>query len=377
MYNKPDIMKICSEFLSLPIEKVPSNEDLVKETLIAESIRLAFRRNYLDVNRNSEVHVLSLRNWVIRKLRGIIPEIQSNTEGFFEAVLRKGPGPNLEFLGDIVKLSGGYYLQAPTRVVQIENTSWILISGLPTQVFAKEGLNVDILGVGRWIRDASKSDLERLEIPIQTMESYAELQYQELNGTQETFLDYVLEHKIPKEWVPGPDWEAYTGTKKSSCYGFDDCWGLQALEVPHSTGVISLWREPREWGGFEYWLRVGHRRIQPLIHKGKDRNGRPGWVVDEFDYTAIHILQRFYKHICLWLDMTSGKPRMVRFEPLNDRYLISMNFSPPASILRWLHATGARWNGYSSSYIQWIIPQETVMGTTNVLKTLEVKIEQK
>lgn len=376
MYNKPDIKKICSEFLSLPIEKVPSNEDIVKETLIAESIRFAFKRNNLDVDRNSAVHVLSLRNWVIRKLRSIIPEIQSNTEGFFEAVLKKGPGPSLEFLGDIVKLSGGYYLPAPTRVVQIENTSWILISGLPTQVFAQEGINVEILGVVRWLRDTSKSDLERLGIPIQTKESYIGLQDQELKGTQNTSLDYVLEHEIQKEWVPGPDWEAYTGVKKSTCYGFDDFWGLQALEVPHSIGVISLWREPREWGGFEYWLRVGHRRKQPLIRKG-EKNGRIGWVVDEFDYTVIHILQRFFKHICLWLDMTSGKPRVVRFEPLNDRYLISMNFSPPASILRWLHATGARWNGYSSSYIQWIIPQETVMGTTNVLKTLEVKIEQK
>lgn len=374
MYNKPDIKKICSEFLSLPIEKVPSNEGIVKETLIAESIRFALGRNYLDVDRNSPVHILSLRNWVMRKLRSIIPEIQSNTEGLFEAVLKKGPGPNLEFLGDIIKLSGGYYLPAPARAVQIGNTSWILISGLSTQVFAKEGLNIEILGVGRWLRDVSKSDLESLEIPVQTMESYTEIQ--ELKETQKTFLDYMLEHEIPREWVPGPDWEAYIGAKKSSCYGFDDCWGLQALEVPHSTGIISLWREPREWGGFEYWLRIGQHRKQPLIHKG-EKNGKLVWVVDEFDYTVIHILQRFYKQICLWLDMTSGKPRVVRFEPLNERYLISMNFSPPASILRWLHATDARWNGYSSSYIQWIIPQETVMRTTNVLKTLEVKIEQK
>lgn len=374
MYNKPDIKKICSEFLSLPIEKVPSNEDIVKETLIAESIRIALLRNNPDIN--NSIHILSLRNWVTKKLRSIIPEIQSNKESLFEAVLRKGPGPNLEFLGDIVKLSEGYYLPAPTRVVQIENNSWILISGLPTQVFANEGFNVEILGAGRWVRDASKSDLESLEIPIQTVESYTEIQGQELKDTQKTFLDYVLEHEIPKEWVPGPDWEAYSGTIKSSCYGFDDCWGLQALEIPHSTGVISLWREPREWGGFDYWLRIGMRRKKPLIYKGK-KNGRLGWIVDEFDYTAIHILQSFYKHICIWLDMASGKPRTVRFEPLNNRYLISMNFSPTASILRWLHAAGARWNGYSSSYIQWIIPQETVMGTINVFKTLEVKIENK
>lgn len=376
MSNKPDIKKICSEFLSLPIEKVPSNEDLIKETLIAESIRIALLRTHLNADRNNPVHILSLRNWVIRKLRSIIPEIHSNQEGSFEAVLKKGPGPNLEFLGDILKLSGGYYLPAPTRAVQIENTSWILVSGLPTRFFAKEGLNIEILGVGRCLRNISKSDLESLEIPIQTMESYTGLLTQEFKETKKTFLDYILEHEIPSRWAPGNNWEAYTGLKKSSFYGFDDCWGLQALETPHSAGMISLWREPREWGGVEYWLRIGTRRKQPLIHKGK-KNGRLAWIVDEFDHTAIHIPQNFYKHICICLDMVSGNPRTVRFEPLNTKFIVSMNFSPPAPILRWLHAVGARWNGYSSSYIQWILSQDTVAGTLNVLKSLDVKIEQK
>lgn len=343
-----DIRRFGSEFFTIEEYNLPSDSDSVKGAIISEAFRFALDSMPDPQGSIRKMHINSIRRWVIQKLRAIIPEIEKQDLNLFSDILQESNGPNLLFIGDILKLSKGYYSPSPTRVVNVDMNNWILISGLPTYYFTETGININVIGVGRVIKNTSRSEIEELAIPIQSKESYVGLMKFDKN-----FLFDLLESGTKQIWRPEKDWQGYKiwaeGWWSKSDKGF--LWGGTPINIHNDFGIVSFWRGKSEYGPYEYWLK---------IKKGEQES-------------MINIKSRFYKQICLIIDELIGKERLVKFKKVDRDYRLSINFSPPRSQIRWLHAIGAKFEGLIGSEINWIVPSKAVKSTVEVFDMLSVK----
>ena len=343
-----DIRRFGSEFFTIEESNLPSDSDSVKVAIISEAFRFALDSMPDPQGSIRKMHINSIRRWVIQKLRAIIPEIEKQDLNLFSNILQESNGPNLLFIGDILKLSKGYYSPSPTRVVNVDMNNWILISGLPTYYFTETGININVKGVGRMIENTSRSEIEGLAIPIQSKESYVGLM-----KFDEKFLFNLLESETKQIWRPEMDWQGYKiwaeGWWGKSDKGF--LWGDTPINISNDFGIVSFWRGKPEYGHYEYWLRI-------------KKGGRE---------SMISVCSHFYKQICLTIDGLGGKGRVVKFEKIDEDYRLRINFSPPKSQIRWLHAIGAKFEGLIGSEINWIVPSKAVKSTAEVFEMLSVK----
>lgn len=343
-----DIFRFGSEFLTIEEANLPSDSDSVKRAIISEAFRFALDSVPDPQGSIRKMHIQSLRRWVIQKLRAIIPEIEYQDLDLLSDILKESKGPNLLFIGDILELSNGYYSPAPTRAVNVDKNNWILVSGLPTHYFTENGLNMNIKGVGRIIENTEKSEIEKLAIPIQSKESYVSLM--EFDGN---FLLNLLKTEARQVWRPESDWQGYKawveGLRSVSDKGF--LWGGDPINMQTDLGIVSFWRGKPEYGHYEYWLKIKTGERESMI-------GVPS---------------RFYKQICLIFDELGGKGRVAKFEKLNGDYRLRIDFYPPKSQTRWLHAVGAKFEGFNKGEINWIIPSRAVKSTAEVFEKISVK----
>lgn len=308
---------------------------------------------------------MSLKNWVTRKLRSVYPELEIEENNLFLQALKDGPGPNLEFLGDVIKLNNGYYLPSPTRVIQIEDDKFILISGLPTKFFINAGLDVEISGTSRCLYNLSVSELKKINIPIQSVKSYIGLR--ELYNTN-SFLEYILNHEEHTKWAPEKGMEAYTGELRGKIYGYD-YWGINPLECIHPLGLLSLWRFKREWDRFEYRL-----LIKKPNQQSTSLNQKMSSLIN-YNHFSILLPSTLYKKICLALDMLSNNKRIAHLIKSNENVIVNINFGPPEELMRYIYAIGGKWQGYEKSYLKWIIPYHGIKTLDEIFNYLSVKIE--
>ncbi len=340
-----DIRRFGSEFFTIEESNLPSDSNSVKGAIISEAFRFALDSMPDPQGSIRKMHINSIRRWVIQKLRAIIPEIEKQDLNY---ILKESKGPNLLFLGDILKHSKGYYSPAPTRAVNVDENNWILVSGLPTHYFTEAGINVNVKGVGRIIKNTSRSEIEELAIPIQSKESYVGLM-----KLDKSFLFNLLESETKQIWRPENDWQGYKiwveGWWSKSDKGF--LWDVTPINIRTDLGIVSFWRGKTKYDSFEYWLKV---------KKGEQES-------------MISIKPPFYKQICLIIDELGGKRRVVKLKKIDGDYRLSINFIPPKSQFRWLHAIGAKFEGLVGSEINWIVPSKAVKSTAEVFEMLSVK----
>ena len=93
---------LASDFTGIPPDLLRQSRRLLVDCLIAESTRIALQEAVSRPREWPITHILTVRAWVTRKLRGIIPEVRENKNDDVGRVLRGAVGPNLEFLGDVV-----------------------------------------------------------------------------------------------------------------------------------------------------------------------------------------------------------------------------------------------------------------------------------
>jgi hypothetical protein len=343
-----DIRRFGSEFITIEESNLPSDSDSVKEAIISEAFRFALDSMPDPQGSIRKMHINSIRRWVIQKLRAIIPEIEKQDLNLLSDILKESKGPNLLFLGDILKLSKGYYSPAPTRAVNVDENNWILVSGLPTHYFTEDGININVKGVGRMITNTSRSEIEELAIPIQSKESYTGLM-----DFDEKFLLDLLKAETGHVWRPESDWQGYKawieGFWSVSDKGF--LWGGSHTNIQTDLGFVSFWRGKPEYSSYEYWLKIkiGERE------------------------SMIKVPPRFYKQICLIFDKIGGKGRVVKFEKLDGNQRLIIDFYPPKSQTRWLHAVGAKFEGFNEGKINWIVPLRAVKPTAEVFEKISVK----
>jgi hypothetical protein len=350
--NKPPTLhEIASAFFEIPEAELPTDTQVLQEGLIAEAVRLSLAASKANEKGWKTRHVLSLRTWVRRKLRALIPEVESpsSESDVFLQTLREGRGANLVFLGDVIELANGYYAPAPTRVVPITDDVSLLVSGLPTGLFARQGLNIRVTGISRAIRASAASLQSEFNIPIQDRATYIGLMGSE--GFDERTLGAFLQSEERQSWAEAGDWSCYQGNRRS--YGFDH-WGSRDYAVSSPFGLLSLWKASEGFGAPEYWLRIRHQ--------GDDE--------------IIRMPRQLLRQSLLLLDQWGKSPREVLFleSPLST--VIKTQFPPPAAQMRWIHAVGGRWMGSKDNWIRWEIPPDTVESTMDVFDKLPVTIKR-
>ncbi|NQE04945.1 hypothetical protein C5S32_03645 [ANME-1 cluster archaeon GoMg1] len=343
-----DIRRFGSEFFTIDESNLPSDPDTVKEAIISEAFRFALDSVPDPQGSIRKMHIHSIRRWVIQKLRAIIPEIEKRDLDLLSDILKESKGPNLLFIGDILELSKGYYSPAPTRVVNMDENNWILVSGLPTYYFTEAGLNINVKGVGRIIKNTDRSEIEELAIPIQSKESYVALM-----EFDESFLLNLLKAEAGQVWRPERDWQGYNA-RAEGLWSVRDrgfLWWGSPTNIRTDLGFVSFWRGKPEYGPYEYWLKTETGERESMIS----------------------VPSRFYKQICLIFDEIGGSGRVVKFEKLDRDYRLNIDFSPPKSQTRWLHAVGAKFERFNEGKINWIVPSKAVKSTAEVFEMLSVK----
>ncbi len=330
----------------LPSGQLPSSQDDLKRSLVAECCRLCLAAMSPDTGGRQIAHILAIRGWVIRKLRSVITEFLQGDTSLFLDVLRESKGPTIEFLGDLFSLSGGYYCAAPSRVIEVSNRNWILVSGTPTHRFAEKGIPIKVYDVGRHIEGVGIEELQEFDIPVQSRESYAGITRLVLFN-EESFENLGRDFE-EHDWRPGPDWEIYLGNDGG--WGFS--WGPRGQPVSSSAGMVSLWREPSDLGVYNYWLRLMSRSGSKMYR----------------------IFGRLCKQVCLTIDRLAGRPRTVTAEEAENGVVVSMGFSPPEAQTRWLHAVGAKWLGSKGSQIRWLVPNGNWKPTVAILEELPLRV---
>lgn len=317
------------------------------ERLIAECIRVAYH-SLVRENETGTVHVQSLRSWVYRKTRALLPSLWLDGNDPFTKVLSEGPGASLEFLGDLVRLPGGHFTAGPSRAVRLSENDVVLISSKPTADFEASGISVESLGVARRGR-LTHADCERLNLPEQTPESYAGTYGL---ATPSEYLESFVKGRIEYAtmWTGWGGWEAYLGNIPTS---YDLIWGEKPLECTLGIGRVSLWRSAPEVGQRQYRLRISTTdRILSLEVNPQDS-----------------------RSLAVSLDSVAGRARRLLLVASGTTTELRLNFPPPANLYRWLVAAGARWRGGSGAYIAWSVDGERANAIASPAKRMGIDVQ--
>lgn len=350
-FGDEPMQTFAAEFLEVDPAVLPDTDEHIRDTLIAEATRLGLQDKAGNDADSGYVraHVAGIRHWVLHKLEPILgrPDDEDN---WFRDVLSERTGPTLTFLGDLMKLSNGYYAPGPTRAIMTTASEAVLVSGQPSSYFLDRGLDLEFRGISRIITDTSEDALKEVDIPVQPLEDYIDAN--DVGTFDADYLQQFIEMRESQEWTPSDDWEAYLG---NIGYGFD--WGDDTYEVTTEDGMsLSLWKQPVEFGGDEFWL-----KIDPA---------------DEFSETEmVWVPYRYRRQVCLVLDDIGGLTRRAELSQLDDGVRLSCNFPPPRPQVRWLNAIGARWENPKHNKIYWQLDAANKKSVEQTFSKLAVDIE--
>ncbi len=352
-YGTDPLPKFTSDFIGVPAERLPEDDDLLKSALIGEAFRLALADKAEESTEDfPRAHISGIRHWVVHKLATILGDPdEEEDEQWFINTLKEGQGPTLTFLGDVLELSNGYYAAGPTRAVLTRDDEAVLVSGQPTQSFRNRGFEVEIRGLSRVLKNTTQKEIEETGITLQTVGSYTGTDAQPEYDL--SYLQEFISARDLQEWEGDETWTAYSG---STGYGFD--WDDTPVEVqlPDSR-IVSLWQRPIEFSANEYYLQV----------------------TDDAEETAkmVPVPIQYYKQICLIIDSEIGVSRRVEFTKARDGIHLKCDFSPTKSQMRWLTAIGARWRGYRQGNLHWLLDPSAVESVVETFESLPVTIVDK
>jgi len=337
------------EFFGLPRESLPPDGSLLAQALVAEALRLAMYSKTTESNTWPTAHVLALRNWVVRKLRTVLLKEGAKPKEYLDQVLHETVGPSLENLGDFIPLSNGYYTAAPTRVVQVDSEDWLLVSGRPTKDFLAAGLRLLIHGTARWIIECPRDRVDSLAIPVQDRESYVGRAWN--TGEPARFLYDCVDSGTSRAWIPEAGSQAYLGPIKGRG-GFQ--WGDAGVRAPTPRGTFSVWRSPREFERFDYFLKVDSGTFSRALLLP--------WP------SAIRAM--------LALDGALNRPRQAQVQIGKAESILALDFHPPAPEMRWFHAMGGAFRGYAGRWFRWRFPPAATQQVASLLESMWLDVNR-
>jgi len=337
-----DMSEFLAKFLGVQKSYQPDSETALIEAIIAEAFRIAASQQRAQGGDWPTCSVLSLRSWVLNKIKGIIIGGSESLGDITMQILNGRLGPSLVFIGDFVALPSGYYVPAPTRAMPITDDTFILISGEPTTNLLNNGLSVRIHGVARWIVEADPDEFAAHNIRIQQKSKYFDNIGLRMDALK--FLEMCSRSGAEREWTSTPASEFYLGPVAGRV---DFVWGASSPGIETPFGRIRLARSPREYSRFDYALR---------IDKGSS-----------ISRTSLDPTN--YKRALLAYDSLAGNQRKAVIARRGSELFLELDFSPPAAETRWIHALGGTWLGLQGSHLGWKLPgvvepliEETVRG---------------
>jgi hypothetical protein len=377
-----DPLLFCSQLMGVDPSQILSSPDKVNQAILAETIRIAIdnvRSN--DVLNATPVHILTIRSWVTRKLRFMMPNLVTGDDEILKNHFEESLSSNLLFIGDIIKLDDGSIIPSPSRAIQLHENRFLLISGLPTKYFTNIGFKVEIVGTIRHLVISDSSTFVKINMPTQQLDSYL-ARYQR---TESVSLNEFLEKCQLFEWRSDNDFEGYVGVQPKSSLNFDKnegsfgfrCWGGTPLEVNHPMGQISIWRNVKDWGAVQYWIRLRRKKRTREIRQ-EMKNGRMVNVVYDHDNLAALIPNDNFKQFALDLESISGNPRTVEVFLSQDRAIIETNFFPFVDLFHWICITGGYFAGYAPNHVmKWILPKWALLRASDIIKSYRIIVNQK
>lgn len=360
----PSLKQIAIAGLDWRPETLPADPNRLKAAVVAEAIRVAVSSLYYASDPPAPVHQTALRSWIRHKLEPLIPDLFGTSDVNFRQVLVEGRGANLEFLGDVVQLSSGYYSPAPSRVVRSVGESFLLVSGVPTMYFPTLRDRIEYNGLGRTITAASQDQLKTAGLHLQSLEDYVGRPSDLPNPT-----DLVLRilNSPPAPPTTDASWESYLGNlepaqdRPSGRYGFlwskpdsSRLWRSYTYEFKGTK--ISLWRTPVFERFFNHYLRVesqGSTEFHPIVAVG-------------------------WKQACLALDALGGRPRRAYLvpDPRTSRLTLSLGFPPFEALAKVLYAFGGQLTGRPHGVDCWEIPPLAAGSLQLVLERVGVAVKK-
>lgn len=343
----PPLQSVATGFIGVDSDSLPEETERLKTALVGEAIRLCLTNKAVDSTESyPRAHVRGIQHWIEHKLKAIVGASDDPETGWLRDVLDEGDGPTLTFQGDVIKLSHGYYAIGPTRAIPVSDSTAVLVSGLPTEYFLEKGLNVQLRGLSRVVRNISKSELRDHNIRIQSRENYIGAEVSEYD---EKYLDDFISRSELTEWQGNNDWESFAGES-----GFGFTWDDEPMKVKiGSDRNVSIWREPVEYGRDEFHLQI-----------------------DSDDLVGLRLPNSKYKQFCLLLEAMVGSARTIEIleTPEDEVVQLRCSFSPPRSQFRWLTAIGADWRGFENNQIQWLISKKAVGSVVDIFEQLPVQV---
>ena len=318
---EPDIVKDISRFIGVPQENLPSKDELLVDAIASEGVRLSLFQSPDSRLGLTPIHISQVKDWAVRKSRTFLDNFGVEPITKISEVIDSNDGPNMSFIGDIIRLSKGYIIPSMPKYVSIGSDRLLLVSGFPTFAFFEKGMHIFVNGIGRVIHTTTSKELIRQSLFELRRNDYLDKSDFEMEPKE--FLEFLLSTFDREKWKPNKYEEAYLGI--TGGYGFS--FGNNPLKVSVDEGILSFWK-----------TRFDNNTIYRL--KLDTRNS------SEF---SIQIPNTYFKRVCLALDSFFKNRRVAIINQDQNEVTVSLGFKPPDAEMRLIYALG----GFQKSETQW------------------------
>lgn len=346
MFNNEEMNKIVARFIGVSMDKLPINEELLIDAIVAEGIRLSLFQSVDNRANIVPIYITQVKKWAARKTRSLLDYFGADTNSKINDVFDSENRPNMVFLGDIVKLPKGYVIPAMSKYVSIDSEHFLLISGFPTFSLTDIGIPIYLNGISRTINSKAIDGGQYSDIFELERNNY--LDKSDFEKDPKQLLEFLISNYDREKWMPNKYENGYLGNVGS--YGFS--FGSNPIKVSVGEGTLTFWR-----------ITLDYHSIYRFKLETKNSN--------EFSITIPNF---FFKRICLAMDSLFNNKRRADLSKTQHEIKLELNFSPPAAEMRLIYALGGTLEKSSRGKHLWIFPSIFLDEVRTFLKDLWINI---
>ena len=343
------IMKEISNFIGVPEKNLPNNKDQLIDAIASEAVRFALFQSVESRKNLTPIHINQLKSWAIRKCRSYIEYFEIDAKMKINEVINNDSGPNMEFLGDIIRLPKGYIIPQIPKFVSIYNERHLLISGFPTINLSEKGIPIIVNGINRIIYQLTPEKIKEYGIYRIEREDYLDKKPVEIDPKE--LFKFLISSSDKEIWKSNEFESAYVGNTGS--YNF--LWGVNSTPVRLDEGLISFWKTKFDFNTI-YRIKL---------------------ITNNSSQFAITIPNYYWKRVCLAIDCLRNNKRVATIDSKEGSVILSLTFVPPAAEMRLIYALGGVWKRVHSGKISCEFLSNFDDEVTQIANDLWLKIEKR
>jgi len=335
--------QLMRTMLGAPPATPPTNEGDVVSALTADQIRACLYWGVRE-SESGRVHSARMKRWVISKLQGISHHSADDVEEDFNRVLSGDYGANLDAIGDVIWLKGGFYYPAPPTAVMTGDRTASLVSGYPTLHFTEILGSIHLGPVGRTIVGLDRDQLARVGIRPISVDEYLG-PGSKVVSPDEFLLRFASESGASANPI-GPGWFPYRGEHgEERGYNF----GPPGRAARAGPLTLALWRGP-DWQGY---------------------------YLENFSSTSrsfVSVQSGEWRRIALAIDAVTGHAREARISTDGENGILEVEFGLPPAVYRFLYASGGAWRAIHAGAARYSFPEHAREGLKQMLERYWVQV---